>query len=85
MNRRWRRALGILWPAFLGACVLEILVFGLVDPQALHTPGGGAFDLQAQTIYSLGFLAFWLICAAVAWMTQRLAEPAFEVNSRALD
>jgi hypothetical protein len=33
----WKtRALTVLWPAFMMAGVLEMLVFALVDPQQLH-------------------------------------------------
>lgn len=85
MNRRWRRAVGVWWPSFLGACVLEVLVFAMVDPAQVHAPGGGRLDLGVETVYSLAFFAFWLIAAAVAWMTQRLGESDYEVNSRTLD
>ena len=36
------RALQILWPAFLMAGVLEMLVFAVVDPAELHWFGGPA-------------------------------------------
>jgi hypothetical protein len=31
--------MGIMWPAFLSAGVLEMLVFAVVDPQDLHWMG----------------------------------------------
>ena len=33
---RW---ISVLWPAFLGACLLEALVFAVVDPQSLQWQG----------------------------------------------
>jgi hypothetical protein len=29
----------ILWPSFLAACLLEFMVFAIVDPAELHWPG----------------------------------------------
>jgi len=37
-----RLAMTILWPAFLMAGVLEVLVFAVVDPGELHWFGGAA-------------------------------------------
>ena len=85
MTRRWRRLVGIWWPSFLGACVLEVLVFAMVDPAHVHAPGGARLDLDVQMIHGVAFFAFWAVGAAVAWTTQRLGEPDYEVNSRALD
>ena len=40
------RALCVLWPSFLAACALEMLVFGLVDPGDLHWPVAGIRDVE---------------------------------------
>ncbi len=68
-----RRAGWVLWPAFLTAGVLEMAVFALVDPEALHRPGGEPLALSRTAIYSLAFLGFWAtsaVAAAVAlWLS----------------
>jgi uncharacterized membrane protein YcfT len=76
-QRRWRmRVASVLWPAFLMAGVLEMLVFSLVDPGALQWMGGRNLDWSPRTVYSLGFLAFWLVIAVAGAMTQALAPRA---------
>jgi hypothetical protein len=77
-----RRALAVLWPAFLGAGVLEMLVFAHVDPAALHDMSGQRLDLDPTAVYSLAFLAFWIVIGAACVMTQLLDLTSTEVNSR---
>jgi hypothetical protein len=67
-----RVALQILWPAFLMAGVLEILVFALVDPTDLHWLGGAPIDASRQAVYTLAFLAFWAVIAAAGAITALL-------------
>ena len=74
-----QRLMWIVWPAFLLAGVLEILVFGMVDPNDLHW-FGMSLDLPRQAIYTLGFFAFWLITAVSSGITVLLALPAADVN-----
>lgn len=60
----------VLWPAFLVAALLEMVVFSLVDPAQLQV---GAWQPDAVTVYSLTFLVFWALVAAATflsyWMT----------------
>lgn len=58
MAQRGLHAAQILWPAFLVAGVLEMVVFSLVDPLSLHI---GQWQPDAQTIYSVAFLMFWAL------------------------
>ena len=53
----------ILWPSFLMAGVMEMVVFAMVDPQDLHL-FNQSIDLPRQGIYTLSFFIFWIICAA---------------------
>jgi hypothetical protein len=72
----------ILWPAFLGACLMELLVFVHVDPGDVHSIGGVPLALSRQAVYTLSFFAFWGVIAlacALAWLLLRRAE---EVNRR---
>lgn len=69
----------IVWPAFLGACLLELLVFGLVDPQDVHLPGQ-APGWSRQAVYTAAFFAFWGVCMASSALTALLAVPPAEVD-----
>jgi len=53
----------ILWPSFLMAGVMEMVVFAMVDPQDLNL-FNQSIDLPRQGIYTLSFFIFWIICAA---------------------
>lgn len=58
------------WPAFLAAAVLEIVVFGWVDPRSL--PGIGERATPTE-IYSLAFFVFWAVIVLACVTTLRLA------------
>ena len=69
-----RRLAVVLWPAFLMAAVLEMLVFALVDPAQLQGIDGTPLGLSAKAVYSLSFFVFWAVVAAACAMTAWLAE-----------
>jgi hypothetical protein len=69
-----RRLATILWPAFLMAAVLEMLVFAVVDPGQLHGPSGEPLPLSTKAIYSLSFFMFWAVTAAGCAITAFLAD-----------
>lgn len=75
---RW--AMHILWPAFVMAGVTEALVFALVDPMDLSWFGQSPVQLSREAIYTLSFLAFWLLISLASGVTMLLAtlptEPA---------
>ena len=75
-----RKALIILWPAFLMAGVVEMLVFSLVDPSSLHAIGGGPLDLGPTAVYTLAFFAFWAIIAAACAITSLLDQSREVIN-----
>jgi hypothetical protein len=77
-----QRALRILWPAFLVAGVLEMLVFAVVDPHDLHWFGGPAIGWSAQAIYTVTFLIFWGAVATAGAITVLLWLEPDEVNQR---
>ena len=74
------RVLAVLWPAFLMAGVLEMLVFALVDPAGLHWFGGTPMEWSASAVYTLAFFAFWGVIAIASALTQLLDQHADEVN-----
>jgi hypothetical protein len=75
--RRW---MWILWPAFLLACALEVLVFALVDPGDLNWRGE-ALGASRQAVYTIGFFVFWLLAMGSSALTLLLTRSAGEVNS----
>jgi hypothetical protein len=77
-----QRALRILWPAFLGAGVLEMLVFAVVDPHDLRWFGGAPIEWSATAIYSVTFLIFWSGVATAGALTALLSLTAEEVDGR---
>jgi hypothetical protein len=76
LAQRW---MWIVWPAFLVAGLMEMLVFAFVDPQDLHWFGRD-LDLSRQAIYTLAFFAFWGLTMLSGALTTLLAMSPFEVN-----
>jgi hypothetical protein len=74
-----QRLLWILWPAFLVAGAMEMVVFAFVDPEDLHW-FGQPIELSRQGIYTLAFFAFWLMAAGSSALTTLLSVSPFEVN-----
>lgn len=69
------KALRVLWPAFVMAGVLEMLVFAAVDPDSLHGPVAHWLAGSRHTVYSVAFFVFWAVIAVSAAVTQWLDEP----------
>ena len=74
-----KRLMWIVWPAFLMAGLLEVLVFAMVDPQDLNWMGH-PLGLSRQGIYTLAFFVFWAITSVSGALTTLLAMSPFEVN-----
>ncbi|HVL58289.1 MAG TPA: hypothetical protein VM491_17465 [Burkholderiaceae bacterium] len=73
MPRGWREWSVIVWPGFIAAAVLELIVFAAFDPHDLQLIGLGA-PIDRQLVYSLAFFAFWLVtsaCGLVVWSLAR--------------
>jgi uncharacterized membrane protein YcfT len=77
-----KRLMWIIWPAFLMAGVIEMLVFSMVDPEDMHW-FGHQLDFSRQGIYTVAFFAFWLVLSLSAALTVLLALSPAEVNSSA--
>ena len=71
---RGRRLLLILWPAFLMAGLLEMLVFALVDPGDLQWFGAAPVAGSRLAIYSVCFFVFWGVIATSAAITALLED-----------
>lgn len=70
----------IAWPAFLAACMLELLVFGLVDPMELQW-SGQPLGWSRQGIYTAAFFAFWAVALVACALTTLLRMSPAEVNA----
>lgn len=75
-----RTFMGLAWPAFLAACLLELVVFALVDPQDLHWTGQ-PLGLSRMGVYSAAFFVFWAISAVGCALTALLARSAAALNA----
>jgi hypothetical protein len=64
----------VVWPAFVTACLLEALVFSVVDPAEVHWPGY-AVQPSRQGVYTLAFFSFWLISMVCSGLACWLARP----------
>ena len=76
---RVSRLLMIMWPAFLAAGLLTMLVFAMVDPQDLHW-FGHPLAMSRAGVYTLAFFAFWAIVMVAGGMTALLATPDIEIE-----
>ncbi|ENO89443.1 hypothetical protein [Thauera linaloolentis] len=71
----------VLWPSFLVAAAAEAVFFTVIDPQQLYLFGQPVHYSELAT-YSIGFLGFWLVCAASSLSTIFLQRSADELNRR---
>ena len=63
------------WSAFMAACVLELLVFALVDPMELGWAGHSALWTR-HGVYTVAFFAFWVIVMVSNGITLLLCTQA---------
>lgn len=74
--QRW---MWIVWPAFLMAGILEMVVFAFVDPLALEW-----FEqpvvYSRETVYTFSFFVFWLFFLISGSLTMLLSMSSEEVN-----
>ena len=68
-----RRAMQVIWPAFLTAAVAELVFFSIFDPFELHF-FGQPLDWSRKAIYALGFFGFWGLGIASSTLTLLLAD-----------
>jgi hypothetical protein len=79
-TRKVRQALVVVWPAFLMASVLEMLVFAVVDPRALQSASGSRVELSPLAVYTIAFFVFWIVIAAAGAITQLLQRDDPQVS-----
>jgi len=76
----WPRLMWIAWPAFLAACLLELIVFAVADPLELQW-AGNPLGWSRPGVYTVSFFVFWLVGLAACWMTAVLRMAPAEVNA----
>lgn len=85
MSRWAQRLMSVAWPAFLAACGMELLVFGMVDPLDMQWFGGSPPPLSRQGVYTVAFFAFWAVsmvaCSLTALLAQPGQDPSFKPDS----
>lgn len=74
-----QKLIWILWPSFVVAGIAEAVFFTLIDPQELYLFGEPANFSRIAT-YSIGFFAFWAVCAASSTFTCFIQRSAQEIN-----
>ena len=79
-----QKLMGIAWPAFLAACLLELVVFAWVDPAELEW-SGRPLGWSRQAIYTSAFFVFWAISLAACWLTTLLRLTPAEINACPFD
>ena len=82
-SRLAQRAMTVLWPAFLMAGVLEMLVFAVVDPRGLHWFGGEPIDWPVLAVYTVTFFIFWAVIAVAGFISMTLGTPAADADAAA--
>ena len=71
---RGRTFMRIAWPGFLAACLLQVVVFALVDPLELQW-AGEHLPWTRQAVYAAGFFLFWMGAMLSSALTALLAGP----------
>lgn len=71
----------VLWPSFAVAGVAEMLFFTVINPQQLFL-FGEPVNFSDLATYSIGFFAFWLVCAASSLTTVFLQRSSEDLNRR---
>jgi len=70
-----RGVMQVLWPSFLMATAASGVFFSLFDPQQLEI-FGVVIPPDRLMAYTIGFVAFWILCAGSSAMTYMLARDA---------
>lgn len=74
-----QKVIQVLWPSFIVAGLVEVVFFTVINPRELYLFGEPVY-LDPLATYSIGFFAFWLICAASSLTTVYFQRSADEIN-----
>jgi hypothetical protein len=68
-----QRLMWIIWPAFLVAGLIELVVFGMFDPDDMQW-FGQQMPLSRQGVYTVSFFVFWSLTIVSSSLTLLLAN-----------
>ena len=68
-STRWERAMLVAWPGFIAALVAEFAFFAAFDPLDFNE----RLALSREAVYTIGFIAFWLLGSLSSALTLLLA------------
>ncbi|MEY3654618.1 MAG: hypothetical protein RL739_2788 [Pseudomonadota bacterium] len=76
----WKlKLMWVMWPAFLAAGVLEMLVFAVIDPEDMRWMGQ-SLAWPRQAVYSVGFFVLWGLTAIASSLSLMLSRSSESVN-----
>jgi hypothetical protein len=78
-----QQALQILWPSFLMAGVLEMLLFAVIDPNSLQWFGDAPIGWPRQAVYTATFFIFWGVMSVSGALTVLLMRSSADLNRHA--
>jgi len=64
----------IAWPSALGAALMEMLVFSVLDPMDIPSVEH-AMGVSSQGVYTMAFFVFWAAISFACTLTLFLAQP----------
>ena len=68
-NRRRRDIALVIWVAFLAACLGTLLIFAVLDPDALNNAWVWPWEIGRKLAYSLGFVFLFSIGLVASALT----------------
>ena len=74
------RLMYIVWPAFMMAAALEMMVFAVLDPDALSL-FGTRLNWSREAVYTVTFFIFWAMMMFSSGLTTLLSMKSREVNA----
>ncbi len=80
MTRFGQRCMCVLWPSFLAAAILEMMVFAFVSPDALSL-GQSHLEANPAAVYTVAFFIFWAVTAISSMLTVTLSIGREELNN----
>lgn len=82
MKETSRKCMTVMWPSFLAAGVLELVVFGLVSPEDFKW-GDAQLGIGAVGVYTVAFFLFWAIAGLSSYLTTTLSRTCEDLNGEA--
>ncbi|MHB1244827.1 MAG: hypothetical protein ACYCZH_00175 [Sulfuriferula sp.] len=74
-----RRMIQVLWPSFIVAGMMDVVLFTLFDPMGVSYQGAFLFESRLGA-YSIGFFLFWLFGATSSALTCYLQCNSAQIN-----